>query len=96
MKRENIINLFEIYKEALSIKEREYFEYYYYEDYSLSEIADIYKLSRAYVGKYLKTIESKLLSLESSLKVNERNEKIKELLKLVDDENIKGKIEDLL
>ena len=54
--REYIIALYEIYKELLNEKERNYFEYYYFEDYSMQEIADLYKVSKAYASKYLDKI----------------------------------------
>ena len=48
IEREYIVNLYLIYKELLNEKERNYFEYYYFEDYSLGEIADLYEVSRSY------------------------------------------------
>ena len=41
IEREYIVNLYLIYKELLNEKEKNYFEYYYFEDYSLAEIADL-------------------------------------------------------
>ena len=58
--REYILSLYEIYKELLSDRERDYFENYYYEDYNLQEIADNYEVSKSYVGKFINEIESKL------------------------------------
>ena len=49
--REYITTLYEIYKELLNEKERNYFEYYYFEDYSMQEIADLYSVSKAYASK---------------------------------------------
>jgi predicted DNA-binding protein YlxM (UPF0122 family) len=94
--REKIIVLYEIYKELLSEKEKSYFEYYFYEDYSLNEIAEINKVSRAYSSKYLNSIINKLLNYEELLKINDRNNKISKLLDDITDEKIKNKIEDLL
>ena len=51
IERDYVVNLYTIYKGMLSEREKTYFEYYYYEDYSLTEIANIYKVSKAYVGK---------------------------------------------
>lgn len=94
--REYILSLYEIYKELLSEKEKSYFEYYFYEDYSLNEIAEINKVSRAYSSKYLNSIINKLLNYEELLKINDRNNKISKLLDEITDEKIKNKIEDLL
>lgn len=91
--REYMLSLYEIYKSLLSTKEREYFEYYYYEDYSLQEIADNFKVSKSYVGKFLNGIEEKLNNYEESLSLNSRNNKIRDLVKNSD---LKDKIEELL
>ena len=94
--REYIIALYEIYKELLNEKERNYFEYYYFEDYSMQEIADLYKVSKAYASKYLNKINEKIISYEKILKINDRNSKIIDLLKNVNDSELKSKIIELL
>ena len=94
IEREYITNLYLIYKELLNEKERNYFEYYYFEDYRLGEIADLYEVSRSYTSKYLNQITSKLTKFEEILKINDRNKKIKELLNNIKDEKIKSKIEE--
>ena len=90
--REYITTLYEIYKELLNEKERNYFEYYYFEDYSMQEIADLYKVSKAYASKYLNQIIDKIVNYEKILKINDRNSKIIDLLKNFKDEDIKSKI----
>ena len=55
--RTYLINLYDTYKSLFTEKQKAYFENYYYEDLSLSEIAEIYKVSKTIVGKTLKTIE---------------------------------------
>ena len=94
--REYIIALYEIYKELLNEKERNYFEYYYFEDYSMQEIADLYKVSKAYASKYLNKINDKIINYEKILKINYRNSKIIDLLKNVNDSELKSKIIELL
>ncbi len=96
IEREYIVNLYLIYKEFLNEKERNYFEYYYFEDYSLGEIANLYEVSRSYASKYLNQITSKLIKFEEILKINDRNNKIKELLTSVKDDEVRSKIEELL
>ena len=93
--REYLLSLYEIYSNLLTDKEKSYFEYYYYEDYSLQEIADNNEVSKAYVGKYINSIESKLTSFESSLNLYEKRNKIKDLLSGVDEE-VRNKIIELL
>ena len=94
-KREYLLSLYEIYSNLLTDKEKSYFEYYYFEDYSLQEIADNNQVSKAYVGKYINSIESKLTGFESSLSLYEKRNKIKELLNKVDEE-VRNKIIELL
>ena len=91
--REYILSLYELYKNLLNQKERSYFEYYYFEDYSLQEISDNQGVSRAYVSKLINSIENKLTKYESSLNLYDRNNKIR---KIVDGLDIKDKIEELL
>ena len=94
--RERVTNLYEIYKELLSEREKNYFEYYFYEDYSLNEIAEINKVSKAYSSKYLNKIINKLIKYENLLKINDRNNKITNLLEEIKDDKLKNKIEELL
>lgn len=94
--REYITTLYEIYKELLNEKERNYFEYYYFEDYSMQEIADLYEVSKAYASKYLNQINDKIINYEKILKINDRNSKIIDLLKNINDSELKSKIIELL
>ena len=94
--REYIIKLYEIYKDLLNEKEKSYFEYYFYEDYSLNEIADLYDVSKAYASKYLNKINNKLLKYEKSLKINDKKEKLTDYLNEIDNKEIRNKIEELL
>lgn len=94
--REYIVKLYDIYKYLLNDKERNYFEYYFYEDYSLNEIAELYEVSRAYASKYLTKINNKLIKYEKSLNINNKSNKIRELLDDIKDKELKSKIEELL
>ena len=91
--REYILTLYEIYKNLLNEREIEYFENYYFEDYSLQEIADNFKVSKSYVGKFLNGIEDKLNNYEKCLNINSKNNKIRDLVKNSD---LKDKIEEIL
>ncbi len=93
--REYLLTLYEIYKNILSDKEKSYFEYYYFEDYSMQEIADNNNVSKSYVGKYIKSIENKLIHFENELNINDKNNKIRSIIKNIDDDT-RNKIEDLL
>ena len=93
--REYVLALYEIYNKLLTEREREYFEYYFFEDYSLQEIADNFKVSKAYVGKLINGIENKLLKFEEALNINYKNVKIKEIISNIDKKTA-NKIEELL
>ena len=95
IEREYILTLYETYNKLLTEREKNYFEYYYFEDYSMQEIADLYEVSKAYASKYLNQIVSKLEKYESLLELNKKSVKIKELIKDLP-EDIKNKIDELL
>lgn len=69
--REYIISLYDLYKKALTTKQKKYFEYYYYEDESLTEISENLKVSKAIVSKMLKSVEEKLKKYEDSFHLYE-------------------------
>ena len=77
--REELISLFEIYKDLFTEKQQLYFKNYYYEDLSLSEISDNIKVSRAIVGRTIKEVSQKLKKYESILHVKALQDKIKEI-----------------
>lgn len=91
----NLTNLYDYYGELLTDKQKEYFEYYYMENLSLSEISENYNISRNAVHKQIKDAENKLLFYESKLKLSEKSKRIEELLNNVD-EKIKEQILDLV
>ena len=87
-----LIDLYDLYKDLLTEKECISFEDYYFDDLSLSEIADELKITRAGVAKFLKTTKDKLYNYESILKKGE-------LLKYVNslkDEKLKKELERFL
>ena len=91
----NIINLYDCYSNLFTDKQIMYFEDYYFEDLSLSEIAENYNISRAAAHKQIKDVVSKLNDYESKLKILEKKEKIIKLLK-EKDIKIKEEIEEIL
>lgn len=95
IEREYILNLYEIYNKLLSEREKNYFEYYYFEDYSLQEIADVFEVSKSYASKYLNQIVDKLKEYEIKLELYKRNNNIREIIKNVSPD-IKKQIEELL
>ena len=90
--------LYDIYGELLTDKQRTYFDYYYLKDYSLSEISELLKVSRNAVHMQLKNVVKHLENYEEKLKILDKNEKINSILKKIDRkelsiEDIKNKLE---
>lgn len=90
-----LINLYDIYGDLLTDKQKSYFEDYYFNNLSLQEMSDIYSVSRNAIHKQLKDVEFKLLNFENKLKNYQKKLKINELIKKVDNK-LKKEIEELL
>lgn len=88
-------SLYDYYGDLLTEKQKEYFEDYYFNNYSLQEIAENYEVSRNAVHKQLKEIENKLIDYEDKLNLQKKAEEIREIISDLD-ENIKDQIEELL
>ena len=61
--------LYDCYKELFTEKQQMYFEEYYFDNLSLSEIAENNDVSRNAVHNQLKIMEEKLIELEDKLKM---------------------------
>lgn len=79
-KKEQLNQLFDLYKTLLTEKQCLYFELYYREDYSLQEISEIYTVSRNAVFDQLKKVEDYLISYEEKLHLLALQIKRKELI----------------
>lgn len=90
-----LTNLYDYYKELLTEKQRNYFEEYYFNNLSLSEISENCGVSRNAVHKQLKEIENKLIEYEEKLKLYSKSIEIKRILVNIDEET-KIKIENLI
>ena len=80
--------LFDYYGNLLTEKEQNYFKDYYFENLSLSEIAQNYNVSRNAVHKQIKSCEIKLEQYEEKLGIIKRDEKIKKDLEKIKDERV--------
>lgn len=94
--REYIIILYDYYGELLSDKQREYFEEYYFDNLSLSEISENEDKSRNAIHKGIKSVVSKLYEYEDKLKLYDKDIKLRKIIEKVTDEKIKKEIEELL
>ena len=78
-KREELIALYDTYKELLTDKQRQYFEEYYFDDLSISEIAINHDVSRNAVFDQVKRVASNLVEYEDRLKLVKKINKIQDL-----------------
>lgn len=87
--------LFDYYGDLLTDKQQEFFKSYYFDNLTLQEVADNYNISRNAVHKTLNSINEKLEYFEIKLKLYEKSQKIKELVKDLDKDKLE-KIYDLI
>ncbi len=92
----NFVELFEIYKDLLTDKQRDVFYSYYCLDLSLAEIAEEYKSTRQSVYDTVKSVKSKLTEYESHLKLKKMKVEILELSKKVKDQDLANKLKDII
>ena len=88
-------SLYDYYNPLLTDKQKEYFEDYYFNNFSLQEIAENGNISRNAIHKQLKETENKLIDYEDKLKLYQKSQEIREVIKDLDDD-IKEQIEELL
>lgn len=87
--------LYDIYGGLLTEKQRQYFEDYYFDNLSFSEIASNYDVSRNNAFKQIHNIISKLIEYEEILQLNSKKDKIYKIIEKAPD-NIKKEIEEIL
>ncbi|MGM9969570.1 MAG: YlxM family DNA-binding protein [Anaeroplasma sp.] len=91
--REEVIELYDLYGQLLTEKQREYFENYYFLDLSISEIAENCRISRNAVFDQIKRATNQLIEYENVLKINK---KIKQIELLNIEKKIKVEIINIL
>ena len=87
--------LYDLYGELLTDKQRKYFEEYYFNNLSYGEISTEFKVSRNAIYHQLQLIEKKLLFFEEKLKLYSKKEKINGIIDLIDNKKAKRIINDL-
>jgi len=91
-----LCDLYDFYKELFTEKQQMYFEDYYFNDLSLSEIAENYNVSRNAIHNQLKIIEENLLDYEKKLKLYDKKNKIIDILEDKIDNSIIEEIKGIL
>ncbi len=91
-----VAELLDIYGNLLNEKQRTSLEYYYYDDLSLSEIAENIGVSRQGVRDVIKRAEHFLFFAEEELKLLERREVFNEVLNSFKNKELSSEIKELV
>ncbi len=94
--RNKLIILYDYYGNLLSTSQQSYFEDYYFNNLSLSEISENLDVSRNAVHKQLKVSCDKLLEFENILGFVKKSNELKKYIEKIDNEDIKNKLIELL
>lgn len=90
-----MIVLYDYYGELFTDVQRKYFEDYYFNNYTLSEIATNYKVSKNAVYKNINATMEKLLFYEDKLKLWQKKRLLNDILVNIKDEEVIQKINQL-
>lgn len=74
IEKEYLIGLYDIYSGLLTEKQREYFEMYYFQDYSLGEIANYLNITRNAIFDQIKKASKQLEHFEEILSLKKKEE----------------------
>lgn len=88
--------LYDIYKELLTDKQRMYFEDYYFNNYSFSEMADRYDISRNGVFRQVHIVTNKLREYDNKLNLYSKKKRILNIIDSCSDEDINKELEDII
>ena len=96
---ENVVyynELYDLYGELLTDKQKEYFEDYYFNNLSFSEMAENYDVSRNAIFKQIHIVTDKLQEYEDKLHLLSKKNKLIEIINKIDNENIKEELEKII
>ena len=94
--RDYLMDLYDIYKDLLTDKQREYFQNYYFEDLTLQEASDELNVSKQIISKTILQVTNKLKKYESTLHLNNIYNVLTVIRETTTDENIKKELDKLL
>lgn len=98
-KKIEVMQLYDLYSNLLTQKQKQYIEAYYYDDLSITEISEDFSVSRNAVHDQVKRTVKKLYEYEEALKLKEKNKKRKRIIEKIkiisNDKNIEELIDDL-
>jgi predicted DNA-binding protein YlxM (UPF0122 family) len=88
--------LYDLYGELLTDKQRKYFEDYYFSNLSFSEMAENYDVSRNATFKQVHIVVEKLEEYEEKLKLYQKKKELSEIASKVKDSQLKEEILNIL
>lgn len=88
--------LLQLYGNLLTDKQKQYMDYYYNQDLSLSEIADNEEITRQAVRTILVKCKKKLEEYENKLKFLQKEKNIKEIIEKIEENHKNIKLQELL
>lgn len=88
--------LYDLYGDLLTDKQREYFEEYYFNNLSYAEMAEDFDVSRNAIFKQLHITTDKLEEYECKLGLLKKKKKLLEIIEKVDDKKLKEELEKLV
>ena len=88
--------LYDLYGELLTDKQRKYFEDYYFSNLSFSEMAKDYDISRNATFKQVHIVMEKLDEYEKVLKLRGKRNELLKISSKIEDEELKERIENLI
>lgn len=95
-----LINLYDLYQNLLTTKQRDYFEQYYFSDFSITEISENQQVSRNAVHDLIKRTIQKLYDFETKMELlkqrQKRNKIIHELKDITSKEAVLELLDELL
>ena len=89
-------DLYDLYGDLLTDKQKEYFEDYYFNNLSFSEMAENYDVSRNAIFKQIHIVTDKLQEYEDKLHLLCKKSKLIEIIDKVNDNSIKEDLEKLI
>lgn len=88
--------LYDLYGDLLTEKQKTYFEDYYFNNLSFSEMAENYDVSRNAIFKQIHIVTDKLQEYENILKLYSKRNTLLAISSKIGDENIREQLEELL
>lgn len=89
-------DLYDLYGDLLTDKQKEYFEDYYFNNLSFAEMAENYDVSRNAIFKQIHIVTDKLQEYEDKLHLLTKKNKLIEIIDKIDNKDLKEELEKLI